>query len=71
MKQFYVTLCRELVGYCIRAEAPSEIALIRYLNKHYGGIWCRTNEEKPPERVIGQMLFLDPDDTEGLFQRHS
>ena len=65
MKKFYVTLCRELVGYCIRAEAPSEIALTHYLNKHYGGAWCRVTEQKPPEEVMGQVLFLNDEDAEG------
>lgn len=71
MKQFYVTLCRELVGYCLRAEAPSEIALTRYMNKHYGGAWCRVTETKPPEQVIGQMIFIDPDDAEELMRGRS
>ena len=65
MKKFYVTLCRELVGYCIRAEAPSEIALTHYLNKHYGGAWCHVTEQKPPEEVIGQVLFLNDENAEG------
>ncbi len=59
MNDYYVTLCRELVGYCIRAKAPSEIALTRYMNRHYGGAWCRVCVEKPPEQVIGKVLVID------------
>jgi hypothetical protein len=66
MKQFYVTLCQELFGCCIRAEAPSEIALTRYMNKHYGGLWARITEDKPPEQVIGRMLFLNDEDIETI-----
>jgi len=61
MKHFYITLCKELIGYCLQAEAPSELALTRYMNKNYNGVWARITEEKPPEQVIGQMIFVYSD----------
>lgn len=58
MKDFYVTLCHELAGYCIRAKAPDEKGLSIYLNRHYGGVWCRVCTESPTEKVIGQTLII-------------
>jgi hypothetical protein len=66
MKQFYVTLCRELSGHCIHAEAPSKDILQHYIIEHYGKIWCSITEKKPSERVIGHMIFLEDGNVETL-----
>lgn len=60
---FYVTLCQFLFGYCIRAEAPSEMVLTRYLNKFYPKIWSCIKAEKPDtEQLIGRTLYVEDEE---------
>lgn len=58
MKKFYVTLARELQGYCIIAYAPSEMALRLHLIANYGKLWCSVYTEIPSERIIGVPLYV-------------
>jgi hypothetical protein len=62
METFYVTLVRELGGYCIKAHAPNEIALRKHLFNTYGKLWCSTYTEKPTEELIGKTLYVDEDE---------
>lgn len=58
MKDYYVTLCHELIGYNIQAVAPDESTLARYLNKVYGGVWSNIVTELPAGEVIGKTLYV-------------
>ena len=58
MEKYYVTLVRELRGYCLEAHAPDEDVLREYLANNYGNMWCSVYREKPPEAVIGEAIRL-------------
>lgn len=64
MEIFYVTLCRELSGFCIRAVAQDEVALRFYLAATYGKLWCSVYTKKPPETVIGALLCVEQEGAE-------
>ncbi|MFA4834949.1 MAG: hypothetical protein WC749_02590 [Dehalococcoidia bacterium] len=59
MKKYYVTLVRELTGFCIVAMAPDENTLREHLARNYGNLWCSVYKEKPPERIIGDVLYVE------------
>jgi len=59
VKDFYLTQTRELQGYCIAAVAPNETTLRKHIAKTYGKLWCSVYTEKPPERLIGEILYID------------
>lgn len=61
MKAFYITLVRELTGYCVVAYASSENIVREYAANTYGKLWCSVypEERKPGERIIGNIAYLD------------
>ena len=58
LRPFFVTLVQELSGYCIMAMATNEDVLRAHLAKHYGNLWCSVYEAPPPEKVIGETLYI-------------
>ena len=40
MKEYYVSLCRELVGYYVKFLAPSEEIVREHCVMYFGKLWC-------------------------------
>lgn len=45
MNIYYVSLCRGLMGYYVKFEAPSEEAVRNHVARYFGRIWCSVYSE--------------------------
>lgn len=62
-KVFYLTLTRELIGYCIKVYAESEIAVRLYAQENHEHHWCSVFEKLPSgATVIGYPVDATPYD---------
>jgi hypothetical protein len=59
MNTYYITLVRELSGYCIKVVAPSIASAIEYAYLNYGNLWCNVYDSEPLETCIGTTKYLD------------
>lgn len=68
MNFYYVSLCRDLIGYFILFEAPDETVVREHLSKYYGKMWCSVYTEKPtkfnPKIINNTPIVLNSEDWE-------
>ncbi len=58
-KVFYVSLVRNLIGYCIKVIAPNENAVRKYCKNTLGRMWCSVYETNCNMTVIGSTVYID------------
>jgi hypothetical protein len=46
-KTFYLSLARELVGYCVKVFAESEAAVRLFAEDYYKRLWCQVYDHLP------------------------
>lgn len=56
---YYISLCRELVGYCIVVSARNEIEARKHAVKYFGKMWCSVYSSAGTMKVIGGIGYAD------------
>lgn len=54
LKRFYLSLCRELCGYCVPVIAYGEMQVRKMAVDCYGRMWCSVYEDPKGMIVIGE-----------------
>lgn len=57
--EFYISLVRNLIGYCIKIVAPDEYAARMYCVKYLGKMWCSLYQHPGNMEVIGSTVYVN------------